>query len=99
MSFKTTPRRTSLSVSIKSADQLAQVRQHLSHSGFVLPTDAIGAAPHPWAAGHPRQTGVFSDMSNSAGCRWNLEDASSRRITAEASPRETPPSIVREIRL
>ena len=44
MPFKTTPGRTRLSASIKSADQRAQVRQHLSHSGFVLPTDAIGAA-------------------------------------------------------
>jgi hypothetical protein len=45
MSFKSTPRRTRLLASIKSADRWAQVRQHLSYSGFVLPTDAIGVAP------------------------------------------------------
>jgi hypothetical protein len=84
MPFKTTPRRTRSSASIKSADHWAQVRQHLSHSGFVLPTDAIGAAHHLGAAGHPRQTGVFYDMNKPTGCCWNLDDASLRRGVALA---------------
>jgi hypothetical protein len=98
MPFKTTPRQTRLSVSIKSADQRAQVRQHLSHSGFVLPTDAIGAPHQSLAAEYPRQTGVFCNMSKSTGCHWNLHDASSPSITAEASLCKTPRAIVREIR-
>jgi hypothetical protein len=72
---------------------LAQVRQHLSYSGFVLPTDVIEAAHHLGAAGHPRQTGVFYDMNKPTGCCWNLDDASLRRITADAPARETPQSI------
>jgi hypothetical protein len=58
--FKTMPGQTRLPVSIKSADQMAQVRQHLSRSGFVLPTDAIGAAHHYLDCGtSPANRSVF----------------------------------------
>jgi hypothetical protein len=64
----------------------------------VLPTDAIGAAHYLWAAGHPRQTGVFSDMSKSSELRCDFKEPSWRGMIAEATPVETAQSIAREIR-
>jgi len=64
----------------------------------VLPTDAIGAAHYLCAAGHPRQTGVFSDMNKSSELRCNFKKPSLRGMLAEATPVETAQSIGREIR-